>query len=162
MKRVIHLGLVGLLAVGSLSLTACSDEEVAFGAGVVIGAVVADSHHHHPRRYYPPRPRYRPPHRRRYFDAQAEVSKATQAALHFGVTVEAGEKIMGALERAEQKDFSALTELGIQKADLEALARGENPSASTLVDLSRNLGLEFDQTHNVIQVMKRDLVNGMN
>jgi hypothetical protein len=82
--------------------------------------------------------------------------------MHFSVSVEAGEKIMHALERAEQKDFAAIAELGIQRADMEALANGENPSASTLVDLSRNLGLDFDQTHNVIQVMKRDLADGMN
>lgn len=159
MKRVIHLALIGIWAAGSLSLTACSDEQVALGAGVVIGAVIADGHHH---RHYHPRPRYRPPHRRRYFDAQAELGKASKAAMHFGVSVEAGEKIMTALERAEQKDFSAITELGIQRADMEALANGQNPSASTLVDLSRNLGLDYDQTHNVIQVIKRDLVNGMN
>ncbi len=163
MKRVIHLALVGILAAASMALTACSDEQVALGAGVVIGAVIADGHHHH----YHPRPRYRPPHRHyrprpRYFDAQADLSNATKAAMHFSVSVEAGEKIMHALERAEQKDFAAIAELGIQRADMEALANGENPSASTLVDLSRNLGLDFDQTHNVIQVMKRDLADGMN
>jgi len=163
MKRVIHLALVGTLAAASMALTACSDEQVALGAGVVIGAVIADGHHHH----YHPRPRYRPPHRHyrprpRYFDAQADLSNATKAAMHFSVSVEAGEKIMHALERAEQKDFAAIAELGIQRADMEALANGENPSASTLVDLSRNLGLDFDQTHNVIQVMKRDLADGMN
>lgn len=162
MKRVIHLALVGILAGASLSLTACSDEQVALGAGVVIGAVIADGHHHH----YP-RPRYRPPYRHyrprpRYFDAQADLSNASKAAMHFSVSVEAGEKIMNALERAEQKDFAAITELGIQREDMKALANGENPSASTLVELSRNLGLDFDQTHNVIQIMKRDLVNGMN
>lgn len=163
MKRVIHLALVGILAAASMALTACSDEQVALGAGVVIGAVIADGHHHH----YHPRPRYRPPHRHyrprpRYFDAQADLSNATKAAMHFSVSVEAGEKIMHALERAEQKDFAAIAELGIQRADMEALANGENPSASTLVDLSRNLGLDFDQTHNVIQVIKRDLADGMN
>ena len=163
MKRVIHLALVGILAAASMALTACSDEPVALGAGVVIGAVIADGHHHHCR----PRPRYRPPHRHyrprpRYFDAQADLSNATKAAMHFSVSVEAGEKIMHALEGAEQKDFAAIAELGIQRADMEALANGENPSASTLVDLSRNLGLDFDQTHNVIQVMKRDLADGMN
>lgn len=163
MKRVTHLALVGILAAASMALTACSDEQVALGAGVVIGAVIADGHHHH---HYP-RPRYRPPHRHyrprpRYFDAQADLSNATKAAMHFSVSVEAGEKIMHALERAEQKDFAAIAELGIQRADMEALANGENPSASTLVDLSRNLGLDFDQTHNVIQVMKRDLADGMN
>lgn len=163
MKRVTHLALVGILAAASMALTACSDEQVALGAGVVIGAVIADGHHHH----YHPRPRYRPPHRHyrprpRYFDAQADLSNATKAAMHFSVSVEAGEKIMHALERAEKKDFAAIAELGIQRADMEALANGENPSASTLVDLSRNLGLDFDQTHNVIQVMKRDLADGMN
>lgn len=41
-QQVKVLGLIGLMAFGTLNLTACSDEDVAFGAGVVIGAVVAD------------------------------------------------------------------------------------------------------------------------
>lgn len=47
------------LAATALSLTACSDSEISFGAGVIVGTIIADDgpHHHHHR---PSPPRYRP------------------------------------------------------------------------------------------------------
>ncbi len=156
MKR---LALVALLAFSSLSLTACSDEEVALGAGVLIGAAISDGGHHHHPRYYP---RPRPPRRHRYFSAEAQLSDSGKAAMHYGVSVEAAEQILTALKSAKAKNLAPIEALGFQREDLAAIARGENPSASSLVSISRNLGLEFDQAHGVIQQMKTDLVNGLN
>ncbi len=155
--------LVGLVAVTSLTLTACSDEQVALSAGVLIGAAISDGHHHHRPRYYP---RPRPVRRHRYFAADAAsiatLSDSSKAALHYGVSVEAADQILSALKSAKEKNLAPIKALGFERADLSAIARGENPSASTLVAVSRNLGLEFDQAHAVIQQMKTDLENGMN
>jgi hypothetical protein len=157
-----RLVLMGLIAVTSLSLTACSDEEVALSAGVLIGAAISDGHHHRGPRYHP---RPRPVRRHRYFAAEATsaaLSDSSKAAMHYGVSVEAADQILAALKSAKAKNLAPIEALGFEIADLSAIARGENPSASTLVTVSRNLGLEFDQAHAVIQQMKTDLQNGMN
>ncbi|MDZ4082606.1 MAG: hypothetical protein U1E10_06705 [Bdellovibrionales bacterium] len=159
-----RFALVGLVALSSLTLTACSDEEVALSAGVLIGAAISDGHHHRP--YPRPYPRHRPVRRHRYFAADAssvaQMSDANKAAMHYGVSVEAADQILTALKSAKEKNLAPIEALGFERADLSAIARGENPSASTLVTVSRNLGLEFDQAHTVIQQMKTDLGNGAN
>lgn len=158
-----RLVLFGLIAVTSLSLTACSDEEVALSAGVLIGAAISDGHHHHRPRHYP---RHRPVRRHRHFAADstsiAQLSDANKAAMHYGVSVEAADQILSALKSAKAKNLAPIEALGFERGDLSAISRGENPSASTLVAVSRNLGLEFNQAHAVIQQMKTDLENGMN
>lgn len=155
-----RIAMLALVAVSSLSLTGCSDEEVALGAGVLIGAAISDGHHHHyPTRHYP---RPRPPRRHRYFAAEAQLSDSGKAAMHYGVSVDAADQILTALKAAKAKNLAPIESLGFSREDMSAIARGENPSASTLVSVSRNLGIEFDQAHSVIQQMKTDLENGMN
>ena len=71
-QQIKTLGLITVLAVSTLNLTACTSEDVALGAGVIIGAVVADGlnsgNDRHAGHYNPPQPPpYRmppPPHRR--------------------------------------------------------------------------------------------------
>jgi hypothetical protein len=161
--KLSRLVLLGLIASTSLTLTACSDEQVALSAGVLIGAAISDGYHHRGPRYYP---RPRPVRRHRHFAAEAasaaQLSDSNKAAMHYGVSVEAADQILSALKSAKAKNLAPIEALGFDLADLSAIARGENPSASTLVAVSRNLGLEFDQAHAVIQQMKTDLENGMN
>lgn len=172
MKRaqalVISLSAIGAL-VGGLLLSGCSGEQLSLGAGVIIGAVIADSAHHSPprhRHYNPPRRGYHPPRhfppRRHYLMELSQATNGEMAAHHFGVSIEAGDKIMNALELAQKRDFSAMENLGLQLVDVEAISKGENPSVSTLVALSRNLGVDLGDANQVIQVLKTDLANGMN
>lgn len=173
MKRAqalaISLSAIGALVSGLL-LSGCSAEQLSLGAGVVIGAVIADSaHHSYPprhRHYNPPRrgyhpPRHYPPHRHHLMEL-SQAANGEMAARHFGVSIEAGDKIMNALELAQKKDFSEMENLGLQLVDVEAISKGENPSASTLVALSRSLGVDLGDANQVIQVLKADLANGMN
>lgn len=182
-KQAVSIGLVGLLATSSLSLTGCTDEQLALGAGVLLGAAVAssvskdDNHHHrHDRRkHYEPRrdsSRYdrRPGHRydhrdsRRWHGSSLNLSEDTvnndetlAASEHYGVSPDTAARIVTALQAAEGGDFSALQELGLEKTDLIALGIGENPSVSALNTLSEKLGLDLAETHKVIQQMKIDL-----
>jgi hypothetical protein len=163
------------IAAGSLGLTACSDEDLAFGAGVVIGVIIGDDdgHHHH---HHRPPPRYRR-HNLMALDgaistntAVAETVEAVEpetmteleiASAHLALPLEQTEVVMNALAQAKQKDFSAIKELGLSKRDLRQLARGEDPSASTLRELASNLNIELGEAHNLIQTLKADLETGL-
>lgn len=140
-----------LLAVTALSTTACSDEEVAFGAGVVIGVIINDDDHHHHR---PNPPRYRG--RRYYSESVAILSPAETVALKYNLSAEQAEVLTAHLLPARQGDLSGLAALGFGKSDLQALFAGKNPSASTLMTLSETLGLDMEQAHNLIQNIKAD------
>lgn len=155
--------LMVLIGAMSLGLTACSDEDLAFGAGVVIGVIIGDDdghHHHHDRR---------PPRHRRYnvmsLDSTVAVveqpSELEIASEHLQLPLEQTEIVMNALELAKQKDFSAIKSLGLSKRDLRQLARGENPSVSTLKNLADNLQIELVQAHDLIQTLKADLELGL-
>jgi hypothetical protein len=164
------LGLSGLLALSTLTLTACTDEQLAFGAGAVVGAVVVGDHGHH--RHRPPPPRYRERGRRPHYLQSAQINvditdealasdEVQAAAFHFQIPIEAADYILTALKAAEQKDFSKLDELGIYREDITAMAMGANPSSSSLVSVSQKLNLGLGETHNVFQQIKIDIDQAM-
>ena len=141
-----------LLAVTALSVTACSDEELAFGAGVVIGVIINDDDGH--RHHRPNPPRYRG--RRYHSEPVAILSHAETVALKYDLSSEQAEVLTAHLLPARQGDLSGLAALGFDKSDLQALFAGKNPSASTLTTLSEKLGLDMEQAHNLIQNIKAD------
>ena len=51
----------------------------------------------------------------------------------------------------------SLEELGITQNDIEAMARGQNPSASVLLKMAEVLRMDLGEVHNLIQLMKADL-----
>jgi hypothetical protein len=176
-SKLLTLGLVGALSLGTLSLTACSDTEVALGAGVIVGAIIADDgdhhHHHHDGGWHrpppPPPPRHggwgRGPgwggrHWAGNFQLNANVDELTlKTAYHFEIPTDSAQKVIDALQAAKQKDFSKLESLGLSAEDLKSLANDENPSVTALRTLAAALDLDLGQTHNVIQQMKEDLKN---
>lgn len=143
-----------LLTAGSLSLTACRDSDVAFGAGVVVGVIVSDDHHHH--HHSPNPPRYRG---RRYYSVQNELTNMTpvqRVSVKYGLSMEQAELLTNHLLRTQAGDLSAMAELGFEKTDLEAIFEGRNPSASTLETLGARLNLDVSQAHQLIQDIKAD------
>lgn len=151
MKLLKSLLSLSLVAAAGLSLTACSDEDVAFGAGVVVGVIVSDGHGHHHR---PNPPRYRG---RRWHAEQLNVlSPAQTVALKYDLSDEQAEVLTAHLLPARQGDLSGLAALGFEKADLQALFDGKNPSASTLSTMSQKLGLSLGEAHQLIQNIKAD------
>lgn len=169
-KSIVRVGMLSVLALSSMGLTACTDEQIALGAGVVIGAAVAssgDDHSHHGHYHRPP------PHhggrRGRWSQEVTAVAPALlvsndvlSAANHFQISPAAADQVLTALVAAQNKDFAKLSEIGLQREDILAIGRGENPSASALVSLSEKLGLEMGEAHGVIQQMKVDIENGTN
>ena len=142
-----------LLAATALSLTACSDEEIAFGAGVVIGVIINDDdgHHHH----RPNPPRYRGG-RRYHSEPVSILSPAETVALKYNLSAEQAEVLTAHLLPARHGDLSGLAALGFEKSDLQALFAGKNPSASTLMTISQKIGLDMEQSHALIQNIKAD------
>lgn len=166
-----NFGMVAALALSSVGLTGCSDEQIALGAGVIIGAVIADdsSHHHYP----PPRPHrpYRPRRHGHRWAGELQLavpvltaeatSDVEKAAAHFAIPEAAAEKVMAALRSAKDQDFTELNKLGFSRDDLMAMAKGENPRASALRVSAEQLGIELEEAHVVIQTMKEDLAQGL-
>ncbi len=206
MKQQIKvLGIVSFLALSTMNLTACTSEDVALGAGVIIGAVVADGldsnngsydhrndrdrnhgggyHHPQPLPPIPPLDPVRPGNRYGMSlnslqlidntDANLDVSVQADAvvaltevssevaatAKHFQISDTAAEKVWSALVAAKQSDFTQIESMGLSHQDLVAMAQGENPSVTSLEDVSASLGLELGETHQVFQQMKSDLAS---
>lgn len=175
-KSIVRVGMLSALALSSMGLTACTDEQIALGAGLVIGAAVAgagdDGGHDHGDYHRPP------PHRgghrggRRGGRWSQEVTAVAPALLvsndvlsasnHFQISPAAADQVLTALVAAQNKDFAKLSEIGLQREDILAIGRGENPSASAIVSLSENLGLEMGEAHGVIQQMKVDIETATN
>lgn len=154
MKLLNSIVALSLIAGSALSLTACSDEDLSFGAGVVVGVIIGDdgggSHHHQPN----------PPHYRRgrrgYAENVAILSPAETVAMKYDLTQAQAEILTAHLLPARQGDLSGLAALGFDKQDLLNLMEGKNPSASTLMTLSEKLGLDMGQAHDLIQNIKAD------
>lgn len=154
MKLLKSLLSLSLVAAAALSMTACTDDQLSFGAGVIVGVIVADDNdHHHDRR--PPRYRGRRPHSQTQL---AGLSHAEVVAMKYNLSAEQAEVLTAHLLPARQGDLSGLAALGFEKNDLRALVAGQNPSASTLLTLSEKLGLEVSEAHQLVQDIKADAI----
>lgn len=177
-SKLLNLFIVGGLASATMTMTACSDTDLALGAGVIIGAIISDDgcdydcHHHHHHQPNPPRydERRDRDHGRHRYDAHFVLPAAAEVAVdqdvvatanHYGLEIDAASKVMSALKSAEQKDFSKLAALGFQREDFVAMAKGENPSVTALRTMSANLNMDIGDGSNLIQLMKADLAAGL-
>lgn len=143
-----------LVAATALSLTACTDSEISFGAGVIVGAIINDGGHHH----RPNPPRYRG--RRRHY-AELNLSAMTpvqRVAAKYELSLDQSAVLTSELMKVQTGDLSGLSRLGFTVQDLLEMTKGQNPSASTLTKLGSALGLSLGQTHNLIQNIKADVI----
>jgi hypothetical protein len=147
---------MALIATTALSLSACSDEDIAFGAGVVVGVIIGDRHddHHHRR---PNPPRYRRGRRYHSVDTASLLAPAQVVALKYNLTMERAEILTAHLLPAQEGDLSGLRHLGFEKSDLVAMFEGKNPSASTLLTLSEKLDVDKGEANRIIQAMREDV-----
>jgi hypothetical protein len=144
-----------LVAATVLSLTACSDSQISFGAGVIVGAIISDDSHHHHR---PNPPRYRGG-RRHYAQINlSPLSPVERVAAKYSLTLDQSAKLTSELLNVQAGDLSGLSRLGFTVQDLVEMTKGQNPSASTLTKLGSVLGLSVVQTHDLIQNIKIDVV----
>jgi hypothetical protein len=147
---------LSLVAITGMSLTGCTDGEVGFTAGAIVGAIVADPG---PCCYYSPNPpRY---HGRgwRAADASSALSAAQTVALKYDLTTAQAEALTSRLLPAQHGDLSGLADLGFSVEDLKAIYAGQNPSASTLMTVSQKLGMDLEQAHELIQNIKADAMS---
>lgn len=178
-KAVSKIGMATLIAFSTTSITACTEEDFAVGATLVIGAILigavaasdstdhgsgGDYHHDHGGRDR--RDGGRHDGFRRYKLTLDQVSlgnlligetEIEATANHFQISKTAATKILLSLEAAKDKDYSQLAEIGIEQQDIAALVRGDNPSVSTLKTLGESLGLTLNESHRVIQQIKNDV-----
>lgn len=141
----------------ALFLQGCTDEDLALGTGVIIGVIISDGHHHHHRDHDRP-PRYR---RHGGFETESALSEkltaTEQVVENYGVSEAAAEKILYALNQAQSGNFAELSEIGLQKADLIALVKGQNLSEETLNQVSLMLETDIASATRLIKEIKTDV-----
>jgi hypothetical protein len=146
-----------VLAATALSLTACTDSQISFGAGVIVGAIISDGGHHHHHRPNPPR--YRPGRRRYHSEINlSQLSPTERVAVKYNLTSSQAQLLTSELVKVQKGDLTGLTNLGFETRDLLLISKGQNPSASTLNQIGLYLGLEIHQAHELIQNIKADVV----
>ncbi len=153
MKLMKSVMTASLAALAALSLSACTDEQLSFGAGIVVGVIVSDGGDRHRE---PNPPRYRRGRRHYSVQKSANLSPAETVAMKYNLSMAQAEVLTAHLLPARQGDLSGLAALGFEKQDLRALIAGQNPSASTLMTMSEKLGLELSQAHQLVQNIKAD------
>jgi hypothetical protein len=142
-----------LAALSGLGLTGCTDSEIAFGAGVIVGVIIDDGGHHHRR---PNPPRYR--HHRRYAEVNlTQLTPAARVAVKYELTLAQAQLLTTELLKVRAGDLSGFKQLGFEKSDLILMLQGHNPSASTLEKLAQTLELDTAQAHELIQNIKVDV-----
>lgn len=146
-----------LLATIGLSLTACTDSEISFGAGFIVGAIISDDSHHMHHRPNPPR--YRPGRRRHHSEINlSQLSPAERVAVKYNLTSQQAALLTQELVKVQKGDLTGLKILGFETQDLVLISKGQNPSASTLSQIGQFLDLEIHQAHDLIQNIKADVV----
>lgn len=174
--------IIALLASSMFFNTACTDEEVVatiigVGVGIAIVAGGDSDHHRPPPDRYPgpdhgrPRPGYGHgpgrPHRGYSADVNltsSEVFDSTLAAdaevLEFankyGVATDAAAKIQNAFATVGTQGVSSFESIGLNKADLKAIAQREMPQEDSLKTLSQKLDLSEAQARDLIKVLIKD------
>jgi hypothetical protein len=146
-----------LVLATALGLSACSEEDLAFGAGVVVGVIIGDSHDHNHGPREPRPPRYRRGRRyHRLRNTEAVLTASQFVALKYSLEDQQAERLTAHLEPALKGDLSGLRALGFENSDLLAIMKGENPSASTLLTLADKLGVDLSEANRIIQLIKVD------
>lgn len=145
------------MGLSALTMQGCTSEDVAFGAGLVIGVIISDDHppaHRQPPRY--------PGDRHRHgwgveASSQIQLTPAEKVAARYEISEDAASLILSSLTEVKNGNIEALSQMGLENADLSAMSQGENPSASALIRMSEKLSLELGETHNLIQSLKADI-----
>lgn len=151
------------LAVTTTQLSACSDEDYAFGSGFIVGLITGrhTNHHHHRR--------HGPPHYRRYvamFDGDAIVSGLDEANLlqsnletKYNLSNSAAEKLAAALILSEDGDKTGLLNLGLREKDLYLISKLDMPTNSSINNVAYTLNESPDKVHSIFESVISELRN---
>lgn len=78
--------------------------------------------------------------------------------MKYNLTPSQAQLLTQELVKVQKGDLSGLANLGFETQDLLQLAKGQNPSASTLRQIGLFLNLQVHQAHELIQNIKADVV----
>ena len=152
---------LGLLASAMIFNAGCTDDELTAGAvGVIIGAGLNDDG-----------PHYGHPHPHRRWDAQ--VSSGSVSANIFGqeaasvetssnvadfaaknnISVDAAQKIHDALNGIQSQGLSSLSQIGLQRKDLESIAARSVPETSSIQAMAAKLDMSEAQARDLLTSM---------
>lgn len=183
-SKVKSLTMVGVLTVSSIFLQSCTEDEFVTGLLVVATAVaIADdspAEHNRPDRFECKdwdkdcRDRRDRDHaRKRHFVAETDLGlnvmakfsnvslsergKVEKMASKYNLSTLAAEKLQNALDKAQNKDFSGIDEIGVARSDVTALYNNQNVTRYSVVNLSASLGLTFDEAKSFIAKLQKDI-----
>lgn len=157
------LFLAVILAASSLILQGCRDTDLALGAGVIVGVIIADGHddydhHHHYGDDGHRHPGYVAPRRwSAQVDLNSEAIQIQKLALKYGISEIAADKILASLESAEEGQLSALSNIGLEKNDLAQLAAGEKLSIETLNQVAEKLEMNISSAELLLEKIQTEV-----
>lgn len=77
----------------------------------------------------------------------------------YTIRAESAEILARHLLLSRTGDTHSIEALGIKKSDINAMIRGENPSASMLLKMAEVLKMELSEVHHLIQQIKTDIAS---
>lgn len=168
--KTARLLMVGALSVSALGLTGCSDEEVSFGAGLIIGTIIGDAsndHHHHHDRDHGPRDRpFRPRGEfqimrgndpgqlpRNRYQPEPEMTSQELAAhfsQKFSMNADSSSLLAENFMRINQGDLGGASDLGFDKDDMLAIANQGSPKPSSVESMKTILAINQGQADAIL------------
>jgi plasmid maintenance system antidote protein VapI len=95
-----------------------------------------------------------------------EISKPAELSTHdkimvmsakYKITESAAEKLQSALDKATQRDFAGIDEIGILRKDVQSIYENKKVTRYTIVNLSASLGITFDEAKAFVSHLQSDL-----
>lgn len=172
--KAVRVALVTTLGLAGLSLTGCTDEELSFSAGLIIGDIIGESSHHHHHDHgggHWDRPRYRsvggefqimrgndpgqPPRNR--FEPEPEVTPEQlkiNLAQKYSLSADSAAFLAENYIRINEGDLGGAHDLGFDRDDLLAISQQGSPKASSMEALKANLQIGDQQASAILADVK--------
>lgn len=88
-----------------------------------------------------------------------QISKIENTANYYGITINAAEKLVGALDKAQARDFSGIDDIGIARTDLTELYNNKSLSRYSYVNIGASLGMSFEDAKVFVQKVQQNIMS---
>ena len=149
-----------LLSACSLGWTmqACTDFQEGAAIGAIAGGIIGHqtAERPQPRRCYNC---YQPGYRGGYYGYALEKinTVSDQVAQKYNIPIETADLFVSAIQRAENRDYGALSEIGLQKLDAISFYNNKPISDEGIQSISLKIGFEPSETKALMADMSADV-----
>lgn len=75
----------------------------------------------------------------------------------YAISVESADKLQSALEKAQNKDFSGVDDIGISRQDIKSIYDNKSVSRYSIVNISQAFHISFDDAKVFVNKLKADI-----